>query len=112
MSLGLKKIRGWSFNRMGHVRTVIGYDRRVKMLRPFNYRICEESEVLQFLRRNPEERRNHVSCAFGEEIGVLSPEDDFSVRNPVIEEESISETEVGEVDNGVASVAAKENAQT
>ncbi|MCD7446321.1 hypothetical protein HAX54_002184, partial [Datura stramonium] len=50
--------------------------------------------------------------AIGEEIGVLSPEDGFSVRNPVTKEKSIPETEVGEMDNGVASVAAEGNVQT
>ncbi|MCD7470365.1 hypothetical protein HAX54_010158, partial [Datura stramonium] len=50
--------------------------------------------------------------AIGEEIKVLSLEDNLSVRNLVIEEESILKIEVGEVNNGVSSVAAEENAQT
>uniref|UniRef100_M0ZWL6 GTP-binding protein hflx n=1 Tax=Solanum tuberosum TaxID=4113 RepID=M0ZWL6_SOLTU len=50
--------------------------------------------------------------AVGEEIGVLSPDDSLSVRNPVIEEETVPETEVNEVENGVASVVAEEKAQT
>lgn len=47
--------------------------------------------------------------ALGEEIGVLSPGDSLSVRNPVIEEEPVRETEE---ENGVASVVAEEKAQT
>ncbi|MCD7473584.1 hypothetical protein HAX54_015525 [Datura stramonium] len=50
--------------------------------------------------------------AVGEEIRVLSPDDTLSVHNPVIEEEPVLETEIGKVDNGVASVVAEENAQT
>ncbi|XP_055834344.1 uncharacterized protein LOC129902922 [Solanum dulcamara] len=50
--------------------------------------------------------------AVGEEIGVLSPDDNLPVPNPAIEEESVPETEVNEVENGVASVVAEEKAQT
>ncbi|XP_059279058.1 uncharacterized protein LOC132033184 [Lycium ferocissimum] len=49
-------------------------------------------------------------CAVGEEIGVLSPDDSSFVRNPVIDDEP--ETEVGDVDNGVASVVDEEKAQS
>ncbi|XP_009763434.1 uncharacterized protein LOC107824703 [Nicotiana tabacum] len=51
--------------------------------------------------------------AVGEEIGVLSPDDSFSLRNPVIEEETPPETEVHEVENEVAaSVVDEDKAQS
>ncbi|KAH0695393.1 hypothetical protein KY285_022490 [Solanum tuberosum] len=68
----------------------------------------EELELIEGL----ECGRKVEEVQVGEEIGVLSPDDSLSVRNPVIEEETVPETEVNEVENGVASVVAEEKAQT
>ncbi|KAH0680590.1 hypothetical protein KY284_021675 [Solanum tuberosum] len=68
----------------------------------------EELELIEGLG----EKLKKYKVAVGEEIGVLSPDDSLSVRNPVIEEETVPESEVNEVENGVASVVAEEKAQT